>query len=90
MNTLLCAFIAPLAFMLFAAEGDVAQEIADGCRAYAEANGTDASGCDCIGEAAAKDPSLMEALAAIEIAEDFANADDATKAALTACFPADA
>lgn len=77
-----------IAAALLLQSSGAAAEIADGCREYAAANGGDASGCDCIGEAAAADPSLMEALAAIETPEDFESADDATKAALAACFPA--
>lgn len=64
-----------------------ANEIEEGCREYAEANGTDPSGCSCIGEAADADPALAEALAAITSPEELEAADDSTKAALAACFP---
>ncbi|MDZ7629545.1 MAG: hypothetical protein U5J99_14185 [Parvularculaceae bacterium] len=64
-----------------------ANETADACRSYVEENGGDASGCDCLGEAASGDADLAAALAAIEAPEDIEAADDATKAAIAACFP---
>ena len=65
-----------------------ANETADNCREYASANGTDDSGCDCLGEAAAGDADLAAALAAISSPEDLEAADDATKEAVAVCFPA--
>jgi len=65
-----------------------ANEAEDGCNAYAEAHGVDNSGCACLGEAAADDSDLAEALAAITSPEDLESADDATKEAIAACFPA--
>ena len=78
--------IALAAFALVAFPA-TANETAEQCRAYAEANGTDASGCDCLGAAAEKDGALKEALAAIKTPADLEVASDATKAAIGACFP---
>lgn len=64
-----------------------ANETAEACKSYVEKNGGDASGCDCLGEAAAEDADLAAALAEIEAPEDLEAADDATKAAIAACFP---
>ena len=64
-----------------------ANETADQCRAYVAENGGDASGCDCLGEAAAGDADVAAALAEIESPEDLEAADDATKAKISACFP---
>ncbi len=64
-----------------------ANETADACKSYVEKNGGDASGCDCLGEAAAGDADLAAALAEIEAPEDLEAADDATKAAIAACYP---
>jgi len=64
-----------------------ANESADACRSYVEKNGGDASGCDCLGEAAGDDAALAAALADIETPADLEAADDATKAAIAACFP---
>ncbi|MBY0422192.1 MAG: hypothetical protein K2Q06_07805, partial [Parvularculaceae bacterium] len=47
-----------------------ANETADQCKAYAQKNGTDASGCDCLGAAAAKDATLAAALARIATPAD--------------------
>jgi hypothetical protein len=64
-----------------------ANEIADECRAYVDANGGDASGCDCLGAAAESDAALAEALKAIDTPEDLEAADESTKAAIAACYP---
>lgn len=64
-----------------------ANETAEACKSYVEENGGDASGCDCLGEAAATDPDLAAALAEIETPADLEAADDGTKAAIAACFP---
>lgn len=64
-----------------------ANETAEACKSYVEKNGGDASGCDCLGEAAAEDADLAAALAAIEAPEDLEAADEATKAAIAACYP---
>lgn len=64
-----------------------ANETEEGCKAYAEATGGDASGCGCLGEAADKDPALAAALAAITTPEELEAASDETKAAIAACFP---
>lgn len=64
-----------------------ANDTADHCRAYVAENGGDASGCDCLGEAAAGDSALADALSEIESPADLEAADDSTKAAIAACFP---
>lgn len=64
-----------------------ANETAEACRSYVEENGGDASGCDCLGEAAAEDADLAAALAEIETPTDLEAADEGTKAAIAACFP---
>lgn len=64
-----------------------ANETAEACKSYIEKNGGDASGCDCLGEAAAEDADLAAALAEIEAPEDLEAADEATKAAIAACYP---
>ncbi|MFN0022523.1 MAG: hypothetical protein ACKVS5_01330 [Parvularculaceae bacterium] len=64
-----------------------ANETADACRSYVEENGGDASGCDCLGAAAAEDADLAAALADITSPAALEAADDATKAAIAACFP---
>jgi hypothetical protein len=64
-----------------------ANETADNCRAYVAENGGDASGCDCLGEAAGANPTLAAALAAIRTPADLEAADEATKTAIAACFP---
>ena len=78
-----------LAAALFAvtAAPAFANETAEACKAYVEKNGGDASGCDCLGEAAAEDADLAAALAEIETPADLEAADDATKAAIAACYP---
>lgn len=65
----------------------IANDTADNCKAYVAQNGGDASGCDCLGAAADKDPSLVGKLAQIQSPADLETADDATKAAIRACFP---
>lgn len=75
------------ALVLSSAAPAFANETAEACKSYVEENGGDASGCDCLGEAAASDADLAAALAAIEAPEDLEAADDATKAAIAACFP---
>lgn len=64
-----------------------ANDTADSCRAYVSENGGDASGCDCLGEAASSDGALADALAAIEGPDDLEAASDQTKQAIAACFP---
>ncbi len=79
----LAAFIAAAAL----AGPALANETEENCKAYAEANGSDASGCPCLGEAADADPALASALAAISSPEELEAASDETKAAIAACFP---
>lgn len=64
-----------------------ANETADACRGYVAENGGDASGCDCLGDAADADADLADALAAIQTPDDLEGADEATKAAIAACYP---
>lgn len=64
-----------------------ANDVADQCRAYVAENGGDDSGCGCLGEAAAADAALADAISAIETPADLEAADDATKSAIAACFP---
>ena len=65
-------------------------EIADGCKAFAEENGTDPSGCDCLGAAAAEDEALFEALLTIETEEDMDALAPAHRETIAACFEGDA
>lgn len=64
-----------------------ANEIEDQCTAYAVEYDGDASGCACLGQAAESDDALAAAIALIETPEDVEAADDATKAAIAACWP---
>lgn len=64
-----------------------ASEIEAQCEAYVAENGGDPSGCPCLADAAAANPSLAAALMKIETPADFDAASDATKAAIAACFP---
>lgn len=75
------------ALLAAAAAPAFANETAEACKSYVEENGGDASGCDCLGEAAAGDADLAAALAEIETPADLEAADDGTKAAIAACFP---
>lgn len=91
MKTIRALTVSALCVMtLAAAPGAFANETAEACRAYMAANNpdADASGCDCLGEAAAENPELAAAVAAISTPADVEAADDATKAAIGACFPA--
>ena len=78
--------LAAVLFMAIAAPA-YANDTAEACKSYVEKNGGDASGCDCLGEAAEEDADLAAALAEIETPADLEAADDATKAAIAACFP---
>lgn len=75
------------ALLVAAASPAFANETAEACKSYVEQNGGDPSGCDCLGEAAAGDADLAAALAEIETPEDLEAADEATKAAIAACYP---
>lgn len=79
------------AFAAFGLAGAAsANEIEEGCRAYAAETGGDASGCACIGEKAAADPALAEALMAIDSPEALEAADESVRGAIAACWmPAD-
>lgn len=57
------------------------------CEAYVAEYGGDASGCPCLGEAAASDSALADALAMIDTPEALDAASESTKAAIGACFP---
>lgn len=78
---------AALWVVAFVATPASANQSADQCRAYISENGGDPSGCDCLGDAAAADQTLADALSAIESPEDLDAASDDTKAAIAACFP---
>lgn len=64
-----------------------AEDIAEHCETYVAQNGGDASGCSCLGDAAAGDTDLTESLLAILTPADLEAADEPTKAAIAACFP---
>jgi hypothetical protein len=64
----------------------MANEVEDYCRAYTTENDGDPSGCSCLGEAAAKDPALADALMAIDSPEALEAADESTKAAIDSCW----
>jgi hypothetical protein len=64
-----------------------ANDAADACKSYVEKNGGDPSGCECLGEAAAEDADLAAALVEIDTPADLEAADEATKAAIAACYP---
>ena len=55
------------------------------CEAYAAENGTDASGCACLADAA--DASATEELMAVAAPEDIDGLSDDAKAVIQACFP---
>ena len=84
----LIAFAAATAFAVPALTAPVmANETEDQCYAYADANGTDPAGCACLGEAAAADPALADAIAMIETPEDYEASSPAVKDAVAACWP---
>ena len=64
-----------------------ANETEEACNAYAAANGSDASGCACLGEAADADPALASALATITEPADLEALDASAQEAIAACFP---
>ena len=76
-----------LSALVLAASPALANDTADACRNYVAENGGDASGCDCLGEAASKDPSLAEAIAGVKTPADLEALDDSSKEAIQACFP---
>jgi hypothetical protein len=57
------------------------------CEAYAAENSGDASGCACLDAAAANDARLKTALLAIKTPADLEATDEATQAAIGACYP---
>lgn len=71
----------------FVASPAFANETADACRNYVAQNGGDASGCDCLGEAASKDADLAEAIARVRTPADLEALDESAKEAIRACFP---
>ena len=77
----------PAALFRIALAPSVADDIAEGCKAFAAENGTDASGCNCLGAAAAEDDTLFEALLTIEAADDMEALKPDHRAAVDACFP---
>jgi hypothetical protein len=76
-----------LSALVLAASPALANETADACRSYVAENGGDASGCDCLGEAASKDPKLAEAISGVKSPADLEALDDSAKEAIRACFP---
>ncbi|GJL95920.1 MAG: hypothetical protein DHS20C05_23250 [Hyphococcus sp.] len=62
-----------------------ANEVEDKCMTYAEENGTDNSGCSCLGETA--DASAAEEILAVTGPDDLAALSDGAKEAIAACFP---
>ena len=80
-------FILAAALAAFAAPALASDDVEGHCAAYIAANGGDSSGCGCLGEAAADDAALAEAILAIATPEDLAASDEATKEAIRACFP---
>jgi len=64
-----------------------ANDVEDACNAYASENGTDNSGCACLGEKAGSDADLTAAILAITGPEDIETLDDSAKEAIGACFP---
>jgi hypothetical protein len=79
--------LAGLALIAAPAAAAAANETTNACRDYVAANGGDASGCDCLGEKAATDAALADALARIKAPADLEAADQSTKDAIVACFP---
>ncbi|MEL7488015.1 MAG: hypothetical protein AAGJ87_12460 [Pseudomonadota bacterium] len=66
-----------------------AADVEEACKAYAAANDGDPSGCACLANKAAADASLAEAILAIKEPADLEAADEATLAAIGACYPID-
>ncbi len=62
-----------------------ASELEAHCEAYAAENGTDASGCSCLADAA--DASVTEELMAIASEADIEGLSDDAKTAIGTCFP---
>ncbi|PQA88157.1 hypothetical protein [Hyphococcus luteus] len=75
-----------LALTGFAMAPAYAGDLEGHCEAYAEENGTDASGCACLAETA--DADATEELLAVAAPEDLEGLSDDAKAAIEACFPA--
>ncbi|WP_411816828.1 hypothetical protein [Hyphococcus sp. DH-69] len=62
-----------------------ASELEANCEAYAEANGTDPSGCSCLADTA--DASVADELSTVETEADLELISDDAKAAIQACWP---
>lgn len=71
----------------FLAAPALANETKTQCEDYVASNGGDASGCACLGEKAAADSALAEALSRITSPADLEAASESTKEAIRACFP---
>lgn len=78
-------FAIALAFAVFASAPALADDLEGHCEAYAEENGTDASGCGCLAETA--DAGATEELLAVASPDDLDGLSDNAKAAIAACFP---
>ena len=57
------------------------------CVEFAGGNGWDTEPCSCVGEVAEGDASVKEEILALSSAEDVDLMSDATKEALSVCFP---
>ena len=62
-----------------------ASDLEANCEAYAEANGTDPSGCSCLADTA--DDAVAEELSVVETEADLEMLSDTAKAAIQACWP---
>jgi len=57
------------------------------CVDFAGGNGWDTEPCSCVGDVAAGDQSVADAVLALETPEDVDVMDDGVKEALSVCFP---
>ena len=82
-NLMIAAVIAaPMAFGAASAN-----ETEAFCVEFAGGNGWDTEPCSCVGEVAEGDASVKEEILALSSAEDVDLMSDATKEALSVCFP---
>ena len=64
-----------------------ANDVESFCVDFAGGNGWDTEPCSCVGDVAAGDQSVADAILALESAEDVDGMDDSVKEALSVCFP---
>ena len=69
----------------FAISPALASELEEYCVAYTSENGGDPSGCSCLAESS--DDSMAEELMAVQSEEDIEALSEASKAAISACWP---